>query len=429
MHQPEARRLPRARSGLSPLGRHGVARGSCIAAWLVAVFLATPALGAEAAKPPAPEARAWVLVDAGDGEVLAAHAAHRRMPIASATKLMTAYVARRELALDETVAAPAYDPDPLESVIGLRAGERIRVRDLLAGLLLASGNDAAIALARGARGSVSSFVAEMNRTARKLGLDETRFANPIGLDEAGNHSTAANLATLARVLRRDAFFRRVLDLPQMRLLSGARRRTVINRNELVRSVPWVNGMKSGQTLEADHVLVGSGRRMGVTLIAVVLGAPDEQARNAGTLELLRHGFSLYRRVKPVEDSQELAAPSVRYRDERLPLLAARELELTVRSGQDVETRAIAPDQLEGPVAEGEPIGRVIVSVDGQPAGRVRLVAARSVPAVTTLERLDGLAPGPLVIWVCGLAGSVVGLAVMLGVLWRRRSAGKRGESQ
>jgi serine-type D-Ala-D-Ala carboxypeptidase (penicillin-binding protein 5/6) len=401
--------------------------GAWVAAWVAVAALAGSAPQAVASEPPDVDVRAWALVDPADGEVLAARAPHRRAPVASTTKLMTAYVARRALRLDERVTVPAYAGSPAESLLGLSEGERIRVRDLLAGLLLASGNDAAVALAEASSGSISSFVDEMNRAARRLGLADTRFANPIGLDEPGNRSSPADLAALAIELRRDPFLRGLFDAPRMRLLSGARRREVVNRNDLVRSVPWVNGVKTGQTMGAGHVLVGSGTRKGVTLVSVVLGAPDEAVRDAATLRLLRYGFSLYHRISPVGRSERLATTSVRYRDRRLPLLAARAVRVTVREDQEIAIRPIAPDVVEGPIDRGQRIGRAVVTLDGEVVARVPLLAARNVSAPSMVERVDAFLPGGrLVTWM--LAVVTLALCIGLGVMLATRSRRRRREA-
>ena len=399
--------------------------GAVCCAVVVAICGSAPAAPA-AADPPRPDARAWILVDAGDGEVLAAHRARRPAAIASTTKLMTAYVARRRLGLDERVVAPGYDGDPVESLLGLRAGERIRVRDLLAGLLLVSGNDAAVALAEASSGSVGDFVAAMNGAAERLGLAGTSYENPIGLDAPDNHSTPYDLARLAIELRRDPFLRDLFDTPRMRLMSGAQRRSLVNRNDLVLEVPWVDGVKTGQTSNAGHVLVASGTRKGVTLVSVVLGADDEDARDEATLALLRYGFSLYHRTSPVTRSERLAAAAIRYRDERLPLLAGGVVRLTLREGQEVDTRVVAPDEVEGPISRRERLGRATVTVDGDVVARVPVVAGRSVAAPTALERIDAAIPGSRpVAW--GLAIGLVAVAVagILGVRGSRRR-GRRG---
>ena len=344
---------------------------------------------------PEPEARAWALIDARDGELLAAHRPDTSYPVASTTKLMTAYVARAALGLDQTVVAPAYTPvSSAESLLGLMAGERIAVRDLLYGLILASGNDAAQALAEVSSGSEPAFVRRMNRAARRLGLDHTSYANPIGLDEAGNFSSARDLVELARELRRDEFFRRLFDTPQATLSSGARPRTVVNRNNLVRTVPFVNGVKTGYTLGAGNVLVASAERQGVELVSAVLGAGTESERDAATLELLEYGFSLYRRDDVLQRGERVTGVPIRFRDQRLGLAPVRDVRLTVRDGQRIETELDAPAEVEGPVDRGQRLGLATVTIDGRPAARVALAAAHSVAAPTVLERVDGAIPGP-----------------------------------
>ena len=381
---------------------------------------AAPARGAE--KEPEPAARAWALVDARDGELLAAHRPDTSYPVASTTKLMTAYVARRALGLDETVVAPAYAPvSSAESLLGLVAGEKIAVRDLLYGLILASGNDAAQALAEVSAGSEVAFVRRMNRTARRLDLDHTAYANPIGLDEAGNFSSARDLLALTLKLRRDEFFRQLFDTPQATLSSGARQRTVVNRNTLVRTVPFVTGVKTGYTLGAGNVLVASAEREGVELVSAVLGAGTESERDAATLELLEYGFSLYRRDDVLQRGERVASVPVRFRDQRLVLAPVRDVRLTIRQDQRIETEVDAPAEVEGPVDRGERLGLATVTIDGQPAARVPLAAARSVAAPTVLERVDGAVPGPrAVAW----AAAVLLLALLFTgavALYDRRS--------
>jgi serine-type D-Ala-D-Ala carboxypeptidase (penicillin-binding protein 5/6) len=397
---------------------------SSTAAWLgavLSVLAATlPAAASAAEQPPAPDAGSWVLVDARDGERLAGRSISNERSIASATKLMTAYVALRELPLDRRIAAPDYQPtSPLESLAGLAPGERMSVRDLLYALLLVSANDAAVTLAEGVSGSVPKFVREMNRTAAALGLTGTHFENPIGLDSAANHSTAADLAALTLRLRKEPIFRRIVDTPSAVLGTGGRDRTVTNRNTLLR-VPWVNGVKTGHTLDAGYVLVGSGTRKGVTLVSVVLGAPDEAARDAGSLELLDYGFSLYRRQTPVRSGETIASPDLEYQDTTLPLVAGGELRVPVRRGQEVATSVSAPGEVEGPIRRGEELGEVTVSVDGRDVGSTPLVAARAADEATFLERAQARLPGPAALIAVG-AG-----VILIGVIVARRAAGRGG---
>ena len=358
-------------------------------------------------------AASWVLVEADSGDVLAERASRASRPIASATKLMTAYLALRELRPAERVVAPPYRAGPGESLMGLRAGERVSVRDLLYGTLLPSGNDAAAALAQSVSGSVPSFVELMNRTADRLGLDDTTYGDPVGLDPE-SASSASDLVALVLRLRRDALFRRIVNTRERKLTSGAVTRTVTNRNTLVLDVPWVSGVKTGSTTEAGYVLVASGERKGVTLLSAVLGAPSEAARDAASLELLEYGGSLYSQVEPIADGERLARASVRFRDESLPLVAEGQVAATVRDGQNVETHLSVPSEVEGPIDRGERLGRAAVRIDGELIGTVPVVAARAVAAPSLLERADSEVPGGRgVLW----GAIAVALALLAGLIW------------
>src|SRR3954471_5833675 len=242
--------------------------------------LALTAANAVAAERPAPRAASAILVQPETGDVVYAKNADKQRPIASTTKLMTALLTLERSSLDDVVPAAPYHPLPAESVAGLRTGERLTVRDLLRALLLASANDAAVTPAVDVGGSQAGFVRAMNARARQLGLRTTHYANPVGLDEQGNYSSARDLVTLAERLLGDPFFAKTVDRPRATLTSGARVRRILNRNRLVRDVPFVDGVKTGHTGQAGYVLVGAGERKGVRMLSVVLGEPSENARDA-----------------------------------------------------------------------------------------------------------------------------------------------------
>jgi serine-type D-Ala-D-Ala carboxypeptidase (penicillin-binding protein 5/6) len=377
-------------------------------------------------------ARAWFLVDAGDGARLAGQGASTSAAIASTTKLMTAYLALRELPLNERLVAAPYDPVPGESLLGLEAEEQISVRDLLYGLLLPSGNDAAVTLAHGVTDTIPAFVAEMNGAASRLGLRDTSYANPIGLDEPSNYSSPRDLAKLTMRLRRQPLFRRIVDTPRTTLQTGAQPRTIVNRNRLVLEVPWIDGVKTGYTLDAGNVLIGSGTRKGVTLLSVVLGAPSEAARDQDTLSLLRYGFSLYLRQTPVRSGERLAAPAVRGRDETLPLVAARSVRVAARRDQSVRVAVDAPSEVEGPIPRGRRLGTGVVTRDGEVVGRIPLLSKRRAlaPAGASLaSRLDDAIPGPrAVAWGATAAAAVaIVIGIALGLTHRRRDRGQPGQ--
>jgi D-alanyl-D-alanine carboxypeptidase (penicillin-binding protein 5/6) len=332
------------------------------------------------------KARAWILVDARTGAVLISHAPARHLPIASTTKLMTAYVTLKDLPLGKIVTAQPYHPEYGESLMGLRAGERVSVRDLLYGLILLSGNDAAHTLAVAAAGSQPRFVRQMNRYAAALGLTDTHYANPVGLDQRGNYSSAADLATLTRHLLRIPAFATIVDSRYAVLTSHRPPRRIKSINQLLFMEPWVNGVKTGHTFGALYVLVGSGRRKGVELIADAIGAPSDEDRFDDNLELLEYGFRRYRVRRPVRAGQDLAEPSISYSGGELPLRAAHGIALGVRRGQRVDVSVRAPEEVKGPIGRGQRLGRATVLLDGRPSGSVALRAGRAVPKASRFDR-------------------------------------------
>jgi D-alanyl-D-alanine carboxypeptidase (penicillin-binding protein 5/6) len=388
--------------------------------WLALVAAAAPpALAA-----PAVEARSAILVDAGTGDVLLSRRGSRRRSIASATKLMTALLALERARPGEVFTAGSYSALPVESRIDLREGERMRVRDLLRALLLESANDAAVVIAENVSGSRPRFVALMNRRARRLGLSDTRFANPIGLDDPDNYSTAADLGRLTRVLMRRPDFRSIVDLPRVTLRSGDRRRTVDNRNRLVRQVPWVDGVKTGHTGRAGYVLVGSGSRRGARVISVVLGEPSEAARDRDTLRLLRFGLSRFSRVVAVRAGRAVErVPVEGHAGREVALEARRSLALTVPHGERPAVALDAPARLRGPLPAGARVGTVHVLRRGREAARAPLVTAGAVPEPPAGWGLLGPAAAPLTFAV---SLAMVLATMLVGLRIRALRGGRRG---
>ena len=332
-----------------------------------------------------------ILVDADSGAVLFAKDADGRRPIASTTKLMTAELTLRRARTSQVFVAPAYPASPAESTIGLAAGERMTVHDLLRALLLASANDAAATLANGVGGSEAAFVQEMNAEAGRLGLTETSYSNPIGLDDPGNYSSARDLARLARHLMGDRRFAKIVDLRQATLTSGRIRRTIQNRNQLVRSVPFVDGVKTGHTRQAGYVLVGAATRGATQVISVVLHEPSEAARDSESLALLRYGLDRFEEIRPVSRDRTLALLPVNYFDGvHIKLHAARDVRLSVHRGAKVHTNVHLPFpmHLTGPLPAGRRVGSVTVVVDGRRAARVPLVTTEATPAASFVSESE-----------------------------------------
>ena len=390
-----------------------------------ALLLAAPCAVAQspAGAPRLQGAKAAIVMETSTGDVLLSRNPSERRQIASTTKLMTVLVALQRTDLDDVFSASEYRASAVESQIGLRLGERMSVRDLLRATLLPSANDAAAAIAVGTMGSTGAFVAEMNRHATALGLRDTHFANPIGLDDPKNYSSARDLAKLAIRLRRYEFFRRTVDLPSATLRSGTRKRTVLNRNALVRRVDAVDGVKTGHTGRAGYILVGSATRDDVTVVSVVLGEPSEHARDADSLALLRYGLSSYDARTVVPQGRVLGRVALRYRDgESVAVIAGGTVKHVLRSGARTSVTVTGlPADVDGPLPRGTRLGTAIVRRGGEVLARLPVVTARPVAEAGLGTRLDDM---------LSRSQTIVALVLLLAcslplVLLRRRAINRR----
>ncbi|CAB4932039.1 unannotated protein [freshwater metagenome] len=341
---------------------------------------------ASAAAPPQLSASAAILVQPQTGDVVYARRASAPRLIASTTKMMTALLALEERQLSYRMRVVPYRSIVGESLVGLRPGERWTTADLVRGLLLASGGDAAQTIAVDVGGSEKRFVRLMNRRARAAGLTGTHFGNPVGVDSPPNRSTPADLAKLALLLRAEPFARKVMARPSAVLRSGGRTISVTNRNTLVGAVPWVDGVKTGHTRTAGYVLVGSGTRSGVDLVSVVMGEPSEAARNRDTVALMNWGFARYVSRTPVVAGRTVARVPVKGRPDTA-VESLRTLSVVVRRGVRLRTRLVGiPDELEGPLTAGTRVGRVEVLRGGIVVARAPVVTSADVAAASWWSR-------------------------------------------
>lgn len=398
-------------------------RTARLAAAALAAVVLTPAATAAAA-PPAIRAPAAILVAPATGDVVFARRADEERSIASTTKLMTALLTLERGRLSRTLTATQYHGAPIESTMNLRAGERLTTADLLRGLLLASANDAAATLATRIGGTEARFVSLMNQRARELGLDETHYSNPVGLDEPGNHSSAADLAKLTLILRRNAFFRDVTNLPSATLKSGSRPRTILNRNLLVRNVPVVNGVKTGHTQQAGYVLVGSATRGPVTVVSAVLGDPSEAARDADSLALLRYGLARYHQVTAIKRGQVVGSVALAHRSTRAKVVATQTVRRVVRRGERVTRRVVGlPKTLDGPLPAGTRVATLELRFRKRTIARMPVVTRSKIAAASFTQRADGFFSNTLLVIVL----AVVALGSLQLVLLRRRAVRRRRE--
>jgi len=394
--------------------RFAAAATAVVAHVLAVAAVAFPATASARDCPDSVKAANAIVLETSTGDVACQRAADQRRPVGSAVKLMTALLTLERVDLDKTLTASDYRPAPMESQIGLLPRERMTVRDLLKGLLAESGNDAAMTLAEGVAGSERAFVRQMNRRARELELTDTRYKNPIGLDEPGAYSSARDLVKLATFLRTKSFFRRTVDSPVVELTSGDHPRRFDNRNDLVRSDPWVNGVKTGHTREAGYVLVGSGRKNGIQVVSAVLGTPSEAARDADTLRLLSFGRRAFQRITaaPPGSSVGISVP-IRYRrGAELELVVGPNGERTVvPRGQRASVTVVPthyPSEVEGPIEYGQELGEADVLQEGRKIATVALVAGTEVPKADLAQRTKSWFTRPLaVVLAFGVLGGTV----------------------
>jgi D-alanyl-D-alanine carboxypeptidase (penicillin-binding protein 5/6) len=397
------------------------------AALVMLVALALLANAARAATPPDVDSKAAIVMESSTGDVSYRLNDRERLPIASTTKLMTALLTLKRAKLDDVFMSPGYEGDPAESVINLKSGEELTVKDLLRGLMLASANDAAVTLAQGVSGTTDAFVRLMNRQARRLGLRDTSYANPIGLDDPDNYSSARDLARLAIDLRENPFARKTMDLPRATLRSGDKPRRIVNRNRLVRRVPIVNGVKTGRTNLAGYILVGSATRKGVTVVSVVIDEPSESARDDDTIALLDYGLSRYKRIRPVRKGQLVSQATVRYgAGASTPLVAGATFKRVVRRGRKVTVTARGvPDEIEGPQPAGYRAGTLVVRVGRKVVARVPVVTGEPVPPPKKLEQAKEAVLKPAVLIPAVVL--LVAVGSLLVVVVRRRRRATRAE--
>ena len=314
-------------------------------------------------------ATAAVLLDADTGQVLYEKNSDERMLIASTTKIMTALVVLEQASPDDTITVTQAHMAEGSSMY-LKPGETVRVEELLYGLLLCSGNDAALALTECA-GGLAPFVALMNEKAAALGMAHTSFANPNGLDAEGHYSTARDMAVLAAAAMKDPMFR--LLCSSCRVTIG--QRTMENHNRLLRQVEGCVGLKTGYTQAAGRTLVSCAEKNGQRLIAVTLQDGNDWADHQA---LYDYGFSAYPARTCAVRGQALTQASVSGGvSPTVPLIAGAGFCYPAAETERLTTRICLDEPLRAPVSAGKTVGAAVFCLNGTEIGRVPLVAGRT----------------------------------------------------
>lgn len=308
-------------------------------------------------------ASAAVLMDMDSGRVLYERNAGARMLIASTTKIMTALVAIRDGNLSDTVKVSREAAYTEGSSMYLKEGEELTLETLLYGLLLCSGNDAAVAVAEHVGGSVEGFVERMNDTALSLGMEDSSFANPNGLDDEAHYSTAHDMALLARAAMENETLVRIASTRTVSI--GGR--TMTNHNKLLSYVDGCLGLKTGYTRAAGRTLVSCAERRGQRLIAVTLQDGNDWADHQS---LYDYGFSAYPAKRMAQLGHELA------KQDGVPLIAADSFAWPLGQGETLETGLELDRELAAPLRAGTRVGEAVFSLNGKEVGRVGLLVGR-----------------------------------------------------
>lgn len=335
-----------------------------ILAVLAALSLVTPARAVSTS------AAAAILMDADSGRVLYESNADARMKIASTTKILTALVAIRDGSLSDTVRVSREAACTEGSSMYLKEGEELSLLTLLYGLLLCSGNDAAVAVAEHVGGSVGGFVERMNETALELGMEHSSFANPNGLDDPAHYSTARDMAVLARAAIENETLVRIASTRTV-TVEG---RTMTNHNKLLSRLEGCIGLKTGYTRAAGRTLVSCAERNGQRLIAVTLQDGNDWADHESLYE---YGFGAYPSKRAARLGQA-AAYRTAAGGKTVPLIAADSFSWPLGAGEELEMEIRLDRALTGPLRAGAPVGEAVFRLKGQEVGRVGLLCGMKV---------------------------------------------------
>ena len=344
--------------------------------------------------PAAPElnARAWILIDARTGHVITEHNADHQEAPASLTKMLTTYIASErlkagELHWDDMVPISEKAWRTGGSKMFVKVGTKVSLKDLMLGIIVDSGNDAAVALSQYIAGSEDAFADLMNQTAASLGMSHSHFVNATGLPVEGHYSTPRDLATLARAI--------IYNHPEDYKLYSEKDFTYngihqANRNTLLWRDPDVDGIKTGHTEQAGYCLVASAKTDGTRLISVVMGTPTNEARLSESQKLLTYGFRFFQTAKSYAAKTTLMEHKVWMGNvDKVKLGNADDIYLTIPRGaaKDVQAELQVQDLIKAPIIKGQQLGTIKLTLDGNTLATRPLVALTSVDEGGLFKRL------------------------------------------
>jgi D-alanyl-D-alanine carboxypeptidase (penicillin-binding protein 5/6) len=343
--------------------------------------------------PPALAAKSWLLIEVGSGQELASQAADERLEPASLTKLMTAYLTfaalkQGTIKLEQMIPVSEKAWKAQGSRMFIQVNTQVRTDDLIKGMIVQSGNDACVALSEAIAGSEDNFVQMMNREAQRLGMKATSFRNAAGMPDPQHYTTARDLATLTVALIRDfpAEYAKYYSIKEFRYNNI----TQPNRNRLLWLDPTVDGVKTGHTDAAGYCLISSAKRGPRRLLSIVLGAANDGVRAQESLKLLNYGFLFYDAVQLYARNQVISNLKVWKGSEKTVKAGfANDFVLAVPKGMAtrIKTELLSRQPLLAPVAAGQPIGTLKVTLDDKPYGDYPVVAIEAVPVAGIFGRM------------------------------------------
>jgi D-alanyl-D-alanine carboxypeptidase (penicillin-binding protein 5/6) len=350
----------------------------------VCLFSAVHAATVPAPAPPSFDAKSYILLDYQSGEALAERNADERLAPASITKLMTAYVVFKALAegqasMDDEVYVSEKAWRMEGSRMFIEVGKRVRLADLLKGMIIQSGNDACVALAEHLAGSEAVFATMMNAEAEALGMHNSHFVNVTGLPDPEHYMSARDIALLARALIRD-FPDQYWHYSQKKFTYN--NITQYNRNKLLWRDDSVDGLKTGHTESAGYCLVSSAKRDDMRLISAVMGTKGPKARARHSEALLNYGFRFFETHRLYAAGEALIDPRVWMGEpETVPMGLKADLYVTIPRGQydNLDARIELDSQITAPVHDGQTLGKVVVAFNGEELTQTPLVALQEVP--------------------------------------------------
>ncbi|MES2488383.1 MAG: D-alanyl-D-alanine carboxypeptidase family protein [Pseudomonadota bacterium] len=350
---------------------------------------------------PTMDVSSYALLDFQSGELIASHNPDSRVEPASITKVMTVYIAfdeikagRMKLSDTALISEKAWRQgmDSSESRMFIEVGTRVKIEDLLRGIIIASGNDASVALSEHMAGSESVFAEMMNQYAKKLGMKNTHFADASGLPDPNHYTTARDLTLLGRALIRDFPEMYKIFAERSYAYSGAPKvKAQPNRNGLLEKDPSVDGIKTGHTSAAGYCLLSSAQRDGRRLISAVMGAKSWAGRETSSLELLNYGFRFYETVSMFGTAKPISTIRVwKGSEEQLAVGVLPALSMALPRGSSAQIKAVPQitEQAVAPIKAGQKLGTVTITLNGKPLRTVPLVALKDVPEGGFFHRIS-----------------------------------------